>query len=94
MKLSSPELGKFELAQTVDVSSHGARVASRSSWNLNEQLLVRSIRGSLYSRARVAHCQPRPDGSYVVGLELYYPTEGWTASGNLPASQEETGFIQ
>ena len=94
MKLSIPERGRFELAQTVDISSHGARVASRSSWDLNEQLLVQSIRGSLYSRARVAHCQPRANGSYLVGLELYYPTEGWTASGSLPVSHKETGFIQ
>ena len=82
VKLSIPERGKFELAHTVDISCHGTRVASKSFWKPNEQLLVQSISGSLTSRARVAHCQPVADGTYTVGLELYYPTGGWTAFGD------------
>ena len=86
VKLSIPEQGKFELAHTVDISCHGARVASKSFWEPNEQLLVQSIRGNLHSRARVAHCQAVTDGSYTVGLELYYPTGGWTGFGE-PSGQ-------
>lgn len=87
MKLSIPESGRFEMAYTVDTSCHGARVASRSFWEPNEHLLIQSIRGSLYSRARVAHSQCLSDGSYVVGLELYYPLGDWTAfSESSPAA--------
>jgi len=83
VRLWNPENGRFEIAPILDISCHGARVVSRSSWQSNEQLLVQSIRGKLYSQARVVHCRSLADNSYMVGLELYHPTKDWTTSGNL-----------
>jgi len=86
VKLSIPESGRFEIAHTVDISCHGARVASRTLWRRNEHLLVQSIRGGLWSRARVAHCQSLTEGSYVIGLEMYSPVGDWTVIGK-PSGQ-------
>jgi PilZ domain len=65
---------RFEVAPTIDISSHGARVVSKRIWRPNQELSVRSMNGDLYSRARVVHCQPYTDSSFVIGIELYYPT--------------------
>jgi PilZ domain len=75
---SSDDLS-FEIAPTIDISCHGARVVTRRSWQPDQQLSVRSIRGNLYSRARVVYCQPRTDNSFVIGIDMYYPTGDWTA---------------
>jgi hypothetical protein len=68
----------FEIAPTIDISCHGARVLTRRSWQLNQELSIRSIRGILKSRARVAHCQPYTDNRFVIGIEIYSPGD-WTA---------------
>ena len=78
VNLCSSDNPSFELAPTIDISCHGARVLTKRNWQLNQLLLVRSIRGSLYSRARVVHCQPHLDNSFVIGIELYCPTGDWT----------------
>ena len=84
VRLWNPENGRFEITPTVDINGHGARIVSRRSWQPNEQLLVQSIRGKLYSQVRVVPCRSLTGDSYVVvGLELYHPTEDWTTSGNL-----------
>jgi PilZ domain len=86
VKLSNPDTGSFELAQTVDVSLHGARVLSKTFFPRNQQLLLRSIRSAFTSWARVAHCDPRQDGSFAVGLELYKPAPDWSSTANsIPA---------
>jgi hypothetical protein len=86
VKLSDPATGAFEITSTIDVSSHGACVLTKSLWATNHDLLVQPIRGSPSSRARVAHCETRADGSHVIGLELYPPTDDWTRSGKLPCN--------
>jgi PilZ domain-containing protein len=78
VKLSSPGNAMSEIAPTIDISCHGARVMTRRSWRPDEQLSVRSIRGNLYSRARVVHCQPHTGDSYVIGIQMYYPTGDWS----------------
>jgi len=70
----------FELAPTINISCHGARVETKKCWEFGEQVWVRSIRGNLFSFARVAYCQPQPDGSYAMGLNLQFPTGDWTRS--------------
>jgi PilZ domain-containing protein len=71
----------FELAHTIDISRCGARVVTKRIWQPNQQLSVRSIRGNLHSRARVVHCQPYEESSFVIGIEIYYPTDDWTTRG-------------
>jgi len=68
----------FELAPTIDISCHGARVVTKKTWRQNQKLSVRSIRGNLYSQARVVYCQPYTDDSFVIGIQMYYPTSDWT----------------
>jgi len=70
-----------EIASTIDISCHGARVLTKRIWQPNQQLSVRSIRGDLYSHARVVHCQPHTDNSFVIGIEMYYPRGDWTTPG-------------
>jgi len=68
----------FELAPTLDVSCHGARVVTKRSWQPNQPISVRSIRGNVYSQARVVYCQPYTDDSFVIGIEMLSPTGDWT----------------
>ena len=79
VNLCNPDNPSFEIAPTIDISCHGARVLTKRSWQPNQALSVRSIRGNLYSRARVIHCRPYKDKSFVIGIQMYYPTGDWTA---------------
>lgn len=79
VQLSSPGNPSSEIAPTIDISCHGARVVTRRHWRPDEHLSVRSIRGNLYSRARVVHCEPHGDNSFIIGIQMYYPTGNWTA---------------
>jgi hypothetical protein len=78
VNLSSLDDPTFEVTPTIDISSHGARVVTKKIWRPNQLLSVRSIRGNLYSHARVVYCQPYTDNSFVIGIETYYPTGDWT----------------
>jgi hypothetical protein len=78
VKLSSPDNPTSEIAPTIDISCHGARVVTRRKWRPDEQVSVRSIRGNLYSRARIVHCEPYIGNSFVIGIQMYYPTGNWT----------------
>ena len=86
VKLSDPATGTFEITSTIDVSCHGARVVSRNEWHENQDVFVRSIRGTLDLRARVARCEVLAENSYVLGLELYAPKGDWTKTGKLPTA--------
>ena len=77
VNLSSSDNPSFEIASTIDISCHGARVVSRNNWHPNQQLSIRSIRGSLKSFGRVAHCQPSTDNRFVIGIEIYSSGD-WT----------------
>ena len=78
VNLYNPDHPTFELAPTIDISCHGARVVTKKIWQPNQPLSIRSIRGHLYSHARVVYCQPYTDDSFVIGIEMYYPTGDWT----------------
>jgi len=80
VNLCSAESPSFEIAPTLDISCHGARVVSKRAWQPDQQVSVRSIRGNVYSRARVVHCQPYTENSYAIGIEMYFPTGDWTSS--------------
>lgn len=82
VRLWDPKSRKFEITSTVDISCHGAGVVSGRSWQPNEELLVQSIRGSLYSQARVTHYRSLTEDSHLMGLHLYQPTQDWKTSGN------------
>ena len=79
VELCSFENVTYELAYTADVSPHGARVLTKSPWESNQRLTVRSVQGELYSLARVAYCQSVDAQSFAIGVELRQPTADWTA---------------
>jgi len=63
---------------TENVSARGARVVTSKPWQPNEHVKVRSLLGSLRSRARVVYCQPLGNGSFAIGLELFVSVGEWT----------------
>lgn len=63
---------------TENVSIRGARVVTPKPWQPNDHLTVRSLLGSLRSRARVVYCQRLDSGSFAVGLELFVSIGEWT----------------
>ena len=67
----------FELAYTADVSSHGARVLTKNTWQANQHLTVRSVQGNQCSIARVAYCQFAGGSAFAIGVELHEPTADW-----------------
>ena len=78
VELYSFENATYELTYTVDVSPHGARVLTKDPWQSNQHLTVRSVQGNLYSRARVAYCQPLEGRCFAIGVELRQATKDWT----------------
>jgi len=80
VKLSDRDTGVFELTPTINVSCHGARVETKKYWEAGQHLWVRSIRGNLFSLARVAYCAPDASKGYVMGLDFQNPTGDWTRS--------------
>lgn len=62
---------------TENVSARGARVLLNRPWQPNEHVRVRSLLGSLRSRARVVYCQSLGKDSYAIGLELFVSVGAW-----------------
>ena len=63
---------------TENVSARGARVVTSRPWQPNNHVKVRSLLGSLRSRARVVYCQPLGKDSFAIGLELFVSIGEWT----------------
>lgn len=66
---------------TENVSPHGARVIVSREMPRDLRLDVRSMLGSLRSRARVVYCVPMAGGLYAVGLELFATVGDWVLPG-------------
>jgi hypothetical protein len=86
VELHNPENASYEIASTVNVSLHGARILTKGSWVPNQDLSIRSVPGDLFSRARIVYYRPLPDGSFSIGLQLYLPTEDWPKADKPPAT--------
>jgi hypothetical protein len=65
---------------TENVSARGARVVTSKPWHPNDHVKVRSLLGSLRSRARVVYCQPMGKDTFAIGLELFVSVGEWTMS--------------
>jgi hypothetical protein len=83
--LCSFENVAYEVAYTVDVSAHGARILTKNPWQSNQHLTVRSVQGKLCSPARVAYCQSVGASSFAIGLELHQSAADW------PEPQKHSG---
>ena len=73
-----------EITCTENVSSHGARVLTRSIWRLDDGVLIKFLRGDLRIRARIAYLKPST-GAFVVGLQ--FSTGDGSELAALPAVQ-------
>jgi hypothetical protein len=62
---------------TENVSQRGARIVTSHPLQPNDRVTVRSLLGSLRSRARVVYCQPLAKGSFAIGLELFVSVGEW-----------------
>ncbi len=78
VELCSFENVTYEVAFTVDVSAHGARVLTKNPWQSKQRLTVRPVHRKLSSSARVAYCQSVGGNSFAIGVELPQPTVDWT----------------
>jgi hypothetical protein len=63
---------------TENVSARGARVVMSRPWQPNSRVTVRSLLGSLRSRARVVYCEPLGTDMFAIGLELFVSVGEWT----------------
>lgn len=88
VELYSFDNAAYEITSTVEVSLHGARVLTKAPWTASQNLSVRSIQGSLFSRARIIYCKPLLDSSFHIGLELLHPTGDWPTLGEPSGSPE------
>src|SRR5262244_1313588 len=73
---------------TENVSAHGARVVVSEQLPRDVRLNVRSMLGSLKSRARVVYCERMENGLFAVGLELFATAGEWIIPGTMPMSGE------
>ena len=56
---------------TQNVSSFGARVITKRSWLPNSRVILKSLEGDSWARARVVYCQPVNHKTFAVGLEFF-----------------------
>jgi hypothetical protein len=71
---------------TENVSAHGARVVVSKALPMDVRLNVRSMLGSLRSRARVVYCESLANGLFAVGLELFATAGEWIMPGTMPST--------
>src|SRR5258708_14680397 len=55
-----------ELTYTDNISAHGARVFSKSSWILGEQVQVTAVKEKSFMRGEVIYCQRLDEDHYCV----------------------------
>jgi hypothetical protein len=77
VELSSFENATYEMTYTISVSRRGACIMSKDVWTQGQRLSVRSIEGDVNSSAQIAYCNPKEDGTYVVGVVLDRPAQNW-----------------
>jgi hypothetical protein len=68
-----------ERTMTENVCSLGIRVLTEHARELNERLMISSLRGDLRRLARVVYCQRLPDGHFAVGLQFQGSSVKWAA---------------
>lgn len=81
--LSDPPV--FEITSTENISTHGARIVTKSSWQAHEPVSLKSLQGDLRSRARIVYCESldelQQENRFAVGVELVSPSGSWKRWG-------------
>jgi hypothetical protein len=75
--VSLKEPGTAEQVLTENVSSHGASVVTKQSWQPHEQQWTTTLVNKFLCPARVVYCLPRPNNSFCVGLEFREFPPSW-----------------
>ena len=75
-----------ERTRTENVCSLGVRVLTEQARELDERLMIRSLRGDLQRLARVVYCQRLPDGHFAVGLQFQGGSVKWAGEAASSAS--------
>jgi hypothetical protein len=71
-----------ELTYTENISAHGACVVSSRAWRPGEAAQVTSVKERIALRAKVVHCEKRPDERYAVGFVFPEQEVTWAAYRN------------
>jgi len=66
-----------EQAMTVNVSSHGARIATRRRWQPEEEPRLALGSGEIRVQAKVVYCETLADGRFCVGLRFSSANMEW-----------------
>lgn len=70
-----------ETAATHNISPRGARVTTQRLWEPGSILMLKSVRGSFWARARVVYWRSFFSRA-VIGLEFIAQGGDWTAQGD------------
>lgn len=73
--LSKPPV--FEITATENISTHGARIVTKGSWQAHQPVSLKSLQGDLRSQARVVYCETLYENKFAVGVELVSPVGSW-----------------
>jgi hypothetical protein len=68
-----------ERTTTENVCSLGMRVLTGHARELNERLMITSLKDNMRRLARVVYCQRLPDGHFAVGLQFQGNALKWGA---------------
>jgi hypothetical protein len=66
-----------EPTNTQDISSHGARVMTQRIWQPGSRLLIKSLRGDFWARARVVYWKSFSSSRFAIGLEFVTQAGAW-----------------
>jgi hypothetical protein len=75
-----------ERTTTENVCSLGIRVLTDHARELNERLMISSLKGGLKRLARVVYCQRLPDGHFAVGLQFQGNAVRWARESTSPGA--------
>ncbi len=66
-----------EPTSTQNISPHGARVMTQQVWEPGSLLLIKSLRGDFWARARVVYWRSFSASRFVLGLEFFARAGNW-----------------
>lgn len=76
-RLQKPPAVDDEIAYTENVSTHGARVISRSAFQPGEEVRVTSVKDGIAILASVVFCRRLDSGRFYVGLNFHDQAVLW-----------------
>ena len=75
-----------ERTTTENVCSHGIRVLTEHARELNERLMITSLKDNMRRLARVVYCQKLSEGHFAVGLQFQGGALKWEGESSSPGT--------